>query len=239
MNEIVVNFKWNKRKKHDPEEFERQLKMQNEGLNNLTLEEYLTNRENFRERGRSNEGNKAQKEARRDARDAKAKKLRKKEGLGDVEAEIKANEWLKTKHALHSPDQIAGGNPNKVTGVGDKRVNASLGGQWRHRAGAFHDAMDTAIKSELRQFNLSEKLLNDILHGNFKKCPPIVMNHLQKTKPNISLNVKNEVALEKAIDEKKSKYSMGKLKELDKQIKATEKSRDPSRTPTKRQNHSR
>lgn len=46
-------------------------------------------------------------------------------------------EWMRTQHALHSPDQIAGGSrdlPNQgLTGLGSGRVNSSIGSQWPGR----------------------------------------------------------------------------------------------------------
>ncbi|PVE70060.1 hypothetical protein DC421_17780 [Priestia megaterium] len=46
------------------------------------------------------------------------------------EAEEEAEKWLKTQAALHNPDQVAGGRPEII---GDKRVNFSIGSQWRSR----------------------------------------------------------------------------------------------------------
>lgn len=56
------------------------------------------------------------------------------QGLTRKEAKEKADEWMKTQAALHDPDQIAGGNPLNVTGMGDKRINYSIGSQWKSRA---------------------------------------------------------------------------------------------------------
>ncbi|WP_433745907.1 polymorphic toxin type 15 domain-containing protein [Falsibacillus pallidus] len=60
--EIEVNFKRNP--KHDPVEFERQLKAQEEGLNSLTVDKFLENRARFSKDGRVLEGNADQKIAR-------------------------------------------------------------------------------------------------------------------------------------------------------------------------------
>lgn len=49
------------------------------------------------------------------------------------EAEEEAKKWLKTQAALHNPDQVAGGRPEIIGGMGDKRVNFSIGSQWRSR----------------------------------------------------------------------------------------------------------
>lgn len=41
-------------------------------------------------------------------------------------AEVEANKWLNTQAALHNSDQIAGGNPLNVSGVGDAKINSLL-----------------------------------------------------------------------------------------------------------------
>lgn len=188
MDKTIVNFKWNP--KHDQTEFIRQVDMQQKGLNNLTLEEYLTNRTNYRSSGRSAEGTKAQKLAREDALKDRIIESRKK-GLKKEAAEDEAKKWMKTQAALHNPDQIAGGDPTDITGVGDKRVNSSLGSQWRNKHVEFHNNMDAAISAELAQFNLSDQQLADILNGNFTNCPQDVLDHLKTAKPNIELRTTN------------------------------------------------
>ena len=65
IKEIEVNFKRND--KHDYEEFARQLKDQEKGMNELTVDEYLKNREKYIEQGRAIEGNAAQQAAREKA----------------------------------------------------------------------------------------------------------------------------------------------------------------------------
>jgi len=57
------------------------------------------------------------------------------EGFSFREAEEQALKWIKDKAALHDPDQIAGGNPLKITGMGDSRINSSIGSQWKSRIG--------------------------------------------------------------------------------------------------------
>nr|WP_242474933.1 polymorphic toxin type 15 domain-containing protein [Bacillus cereus group sp. N14] len=83
-------------------------------MNALTVYEYQQNRKRFIDEGRAIEGDAAQ----------------------------QAASWLKTQVALHNPDQIAGGNPLHIGGLGDKRINSSLGSQWRYRI----DIVDEQIK---------------------------------------------------------------------------------------------
>ncbi|MGG3639964.1 T7SS effector LXG polymorphic toxin [Bacillus gobiensis] len=126
--EIVVRFKQNP--KHDAKEFERQLKDQEKGINELTVDEFTKNRDKYIKNGRALEGDAAQKLARKKALQDKIDELRE-QGLSYQEAEEKANKWIKGQAALHNPDQIAGGNPLHIGGMGDKRINSSIGSQWR------------------------------------------------------------------------------------------------------------
>ncbi|MDH2890490.1 polymorphic toxin type 15 domain-containing protein, partial [Bacillus cytotoxicus] len=130
IKEIEVNF--NRNVKHDSEEFARQLKDQEKGMNELTVDEYLKNRERYIAQGRAIEGNAAQQAAREEAYVQKVNELQR-EGLTLSNAKKKAKEWLDTQAALHNPDQIAGGKAEIIGGMGDKRINSSIGSQWRYR----------------------------------------------------------------------------------------------------------
>src|SRR5699024_2398241 len=127
-----VEVKINRNPKHDHDEFARQLKNQEEGMNQLTVEEYLQNRERYLAEGRAMEGNAAQNMARQEALKDKVTELRK-QGLTRKEAQKQAENWLSSKAALHNPDQVAGGNPLNIGGLGDRGINSSLGIQWRYR----------------------------------------------------------------------------------------------------------
>lgn len=144
IKEIRVDFKRNI--KHDSEEFVWQLKEQEKGMNELTVDEYLKNREMYLENGRAIEGNAAQQAAREKALNKKIEELFE-SGMSWEEAETKANSWLKTKAALHNPDQIAGGNPLNIGGVGDKRVNSSIGSQWKYRIDIVDDQIDVLAQT--------------------------------------------------------------------------------------------
>ncbi|WP_457982525.1 polymorphic toxin type 15 domain-containing protein [Bacillus paralicheniformis] len=141
ISEIEVKFKQNP--KHDTEEFARQLKDQEKGMNELTVEEYLKNRERYIAEGRALEGNAAQQAARENAYLEKVRELRK-SGLSIDDAEKQATEWMKRKAALHNPDQIAGGDPLNIGGMGDKRINSSIGSQWKYRI----DVVDEQIRKQ-------------------------------------------------------------------------------------------
>ncbi|MDF9662663.1 polymorphic toxin type 15 domain-containing protein [Bacillus wiedmannii] len=127
-----IEVKFNYKTKFDSEEFARQLKDQEKGMNELTVHEYRENRNRFIDKGRAIEGNVAQQTAREEALSDKITEFMDK-GKSFDEAEEEAKKWLKTQAALHNPDQVAGGRPEIIGGVGDKRVNFSIGSQWRSR----------------------------------------------------------------------------------------------------------
>ncbi|MEE6132213.1 polymorphic toxin type 15 domain-containing protein [Priestia sp. GS2] len=156
IKEVEVNFKRND--KHDSEEFARQLKDQEKGMNELTVDEYLKNREKYIEQGRAIEGNAAQQAAREEAYVQKINELQR-EGLTLSKAKKQAKEWLDTQAALHNPDQIAGGKAEVIGGLGDKRINSSIGSQWRYRI----DIVDEQIK-ELAKSMTPEQLKNTYLN---------------------------------------------------------------------------
>ena len=116
--------------RYDSAEYERQVKNQEKGMNEMTLDEYQQNRKRYQEEGRDEDrGNEAQKKARDEARADRIAENRNK-GMSREEAEKEADEWMSSQAALHDPDQVAGGDPGKVTGVGDAGVNSSIGSQW-------------------------------------------------------------------------------------------------------------
>lgn len=153
-----IEIRFNRNYKHDSEEFARQLKAQEEGMNKLTADEYLKNRERYIAEGRAIEGNAAQQAAREKALSKKIEELFE-DGMSWEEAEKNAEIWLKTQAALHNPDQIAGGNPLHIGGMGDKRINSSLGSQWKYRI----DIVDEKI-GELAKNMTPEQLKNTYLN---------------------------------------------------------------------------
>ncbi|MFS0765711.1 polymorphic toxin type 15 domain-containing protein [Peribacillus phoenicis] len=130
IREIEVNF--NYKTKFDSEEFARQLKDQEKGMNELTVYEYQQNRKRFIDEGRAIESNAAQQAAREEAYVQKINELQR-EGLTLSQAKKEAKGWLDTQAALHNPDQIAGGKAEVIGGMGDKKINSSIGSQWRYR----------------------------------------------------------------------------------------------------------
>jgi len=117
---------------HNYDEFVRQLEGQQDGLNSLTVDDFINNRDDYLANGRSSEGAQAQREFRERALQERIDDLED-SGLSLDDATEQAEEWMSTRAALHDPDQVAGGFGSNVTGMGDGRVNSSLGSQWRTR----------------------------------------------------------------------------------------------------------
>ena len=130
----------------DRAEFVRQLTGQQDGLNRLTVAEFIANRDHYIELskenkrlkkkggGRDPKGDAAQKVAREKALQDKTEELLlNDENLTRKEAREQADDWLSTQAALHDPDQVAGGHSHLITGMGDARVNYAIGGFWPSR----------------------------------------------------------------------------------------------------------
>lgn len=153
----------------DRNEFIRQLKAQERGLNRQSVAENMENRKNYQERkeasetgnGRAKEASEAQRITREKAYHSRlASNI--KAGMSYIEAKASADAWIKTQAALHNPDQIAGGNPVKVSRMGDAKVNSSIGSQWKSRVGQLESATKEFAKNysvdELSQIKMNVRL---------------------------------------------------------------------------------
>jgi hypothetical protein len=140
-----VEVKFKRNPKHDTDEFKRQLKAQEEGINELTVEEFIANRDRYLKDGRALEGDAAQKLARKKAYKEKLDELQLL-GYSYEESEVLATKWLETQAALHNPDQIAGGYASKVDDMGDKKINSSIGSQWRKNIKELDEKIRTLYK---------------------------------------------------------------------------------------------
>ncbi|MFE1646488.1 polymorphic toxin type 15 domain-containing protein [Microbacterium sp. P01] len=106
---------------HDMDEFNRQVELQRNGLNDLSVAEWRHNVEHYREHGRMGEDLQALERAER----------------GGVPGDGQA--------VLHGPDQVAGGRPERFDGLGDAGINSSLGSQWKNRVNDLWDDVDESV----------------------------------------------------------------------------------------------
>lgn len=138
---VDVSLKRFKRNKnHDSAEYNRQYNEQMDTLQNMTAGDWLRNRIEYLENGRTSDSLRAQQNARDAALNAKITELRR-SGESRENAKQIAEEWLRGQAALHRLDGIAGGDVTDISGVGDTRINSSLGSQWRSRVGDIDSAV--------------------------------------------------------------------------------------------------
>lgn len=139
-------------------EFERQLKGQQDGLNRLTVDEFLENVANPVKRDP-----KLAKKARKDLyvslRDRIQEDLSKMMGPREARklSELQAKETMSTLAALHNPDLRAGGR-DAIADFGDRQVNSSIGPQWKSRIGGLRQAAEEMAKLGDRTGLLNVKL---------------------------------------------------------------------------------
>jgi len=142
---------FNKNQKGDPKEYDRQLNDQQNGLNNLTAEEYLKGREAY-----SSVKRKSTTETRKKFKDKLIKGFTDK-GVSKTKAIQVAEDKMKALHALHNPDLIAGGK-DVVTTMGDKGVNQSIGSQWKKRVQEMDNTAKEAMKKGQENAIMNVKL---------------------------------------------------------------------------------
>lgn len=130
-----------KEKKEYLKEYDKQLRGQQDAINNLSAEEFMAARQSFRNHNRNPLAADAQEKYRAavesDIRESIYKHLRDK-GLSakDAKAEAKGRtkEVMKNLVALHEPDMVAGGwaSPNP-TRMGNSSVNSAIGASWNQQ----------------------------------------------------------------------------------------------------------
>jgi len=137
-------FKRNR--KHDPVEYDRQYNEQMDALQQMPLSDWLRNRTEYLQNGRTSDSLRAQEYARGIAEKKKFAELIR-SGQSPDAARTNAAEWMRTQAATHRLDGIAGGDVTDISGVGDSRINSSLGSQWRTRVGDIDAAVVRYIQA--------------------------------------------------------------------------------------------
>jgi hypothetical protein len=129
---------FNRNPKHDKKEFDRQLKEQEDELNNTSPDDYLDRKANPPDRVPE-----AQQAARDDYVARRTEELAG-EGTFGAEAQAQIAQEMKGLDATHALDIIARGDPNKISGLADRGVNRSIGPQWTK--GGRLEALDQAAE---------------------------------------------------------------------------------------------
>ncbi len=127
--EVVVDYKRNPN--HDPDEFKRQAEGQTKGLNDLTAGEIKENIENYQANGRPSEASSAIRKVRRKTENATS-----------------------DQHVLHEPDLVIGGKAEGTNGLGDGRINSSIGSQNKNHQKKIYDAVKDLPSDQKIKFKL-------------------------------------------------------------------------------------
>ena len=139
-------------------EFERQLKGQEDGLNRLTVDEYLENIANPVKRS-GGAARRARKTLQTTLERRFNEELSQTMDILDAEAAAikKAKETMSNLAGLHNPDLSAGGR-DVIADFGDRQVNSSIGPQWRKKIGNLKDAAENVPKAMQGSTFLNVKL---------------------------------------------------------------------------------
>ena len=147
-----------KNAKGDPIEYDRQLKGQQDGLNNMTANEYLAGRKAY-------SGQRASTSAAREKYEKALVDKYIKAGNSETAAEAMAASKMKTLNALHNPDMIAGGK-DVIADFGDSSVNQSIGSQWnkmkktdvKSRVDLLDEMAEDAVKNGQGDYKMNVKM---------------------------------------------------------------------------------
>lgn len=129
--EVTIKYK---NYKKDPDEFKRQLKAQEDGINKLNAGDIKANIEAYKQNGRPKIADEAARKAHQN------------------------NPNEKGNAALHNPDGVIGGRSDITTDFGKSNVNSSLGSQNRFRQSDIYDAVkDVPVNSKVKfKFEIEE-----------------------------------------------------------------------------------
>lgn len=163
-------------------EYARQLKRQEDSINNMSAKDFSDARSKFNDAKKSsrNGGRNPKAAAAQDAyrskrageiKDSIYESIRRKKPQGDpktarLEAAERTNEIMDSLAALHEPDMVAGGwNEPKPSALGNRGVNSAIGGSWS-QGGRVKSLQDAAEKAVARGDG------SDIMNVELKICSP-------------------------------------------------------------------
>lgn len=151
--------------RYSMDDFATQVLMQEDGLNLLTVGEFLSNYEHRADYGRDSGGNTQQTRYRMNLVELIMEDiLAESPDTPPTDARAEAEECASILAALHNPDQIAGGSGFGVTGAGSRSVNSALGSLWRHgRARELYEQVREA-SAGMSEDAMNNTRLNVTLH---------------------------------------------------------------------------
>jgi len=152
-------------------EMDRQLKGQEAGLNDMSVEEYLEARSVFDSSIRDKSvARKARADYRKKIEQARFRDLLAETGDAKVakkEAKEHAKETMKTMHALHNPDLVAGGL-DEIADFGDGEVNKTIGRQWLQAKKGEKSRLDVMDEAASKVPPLERK--GTRMNGGLERC---------------------------------------------------------------------
>ena len=119
-------------------EYDRQLKAQQDALNQMSVGDYLTAREAYQRFGRHPDAAQKTAQFKKDFETDQREKIKEQKILSGMDEELAATQaareaadMMKGLDALHTPDMVAGGYHSPTpTGMGNASANRSIGSQW-------------------------------------------------------------------------------------------------------------
>ncbi len=136
-------------------EYKRQLEAQENGINDLTIDKWQTNRKRYLREGRDSSSSGEQARAREEMKEETIERIiDEAEDRGETLSYIEAKKIVEKDYAaLHDPDQVAGGESDKITSLGRTDINSSIGSQWKNRI----HTVDAIVKKMKQKFNKDEQ----------------------------------------------------------------------------------
>lgn len=161
---ITIELPANTRR-YSIDSFSDQVLGQEDGLNTLSVYDFLTNYENRQNNGRDPQSTEAQHEYRQALIEMLMEDfLAETPDISPEQARAEAVEAARLLAALHNPDQTVGGFGFNVTGAGARNVNCALGSLWRHgRARSLYEQVRSA-SSGWSEEQMRNTYLNVRLH---------------------------------------------------------------------------
>jgi Novel toxin 15 len=154
---------FNKPKGMSDKEFARQLKEQQDAINNMDANKMLERRQAIKDAGGTTPLRDlgAQSAARANYQTSRTAELIA-GGMSRRDAAVQVAGELSGLAATHRLDIIAGGNPSDISGMGDRSVNSSLGSQWKGRR-------SQSLEDHAREMKAKGKG-KDKMNVKLKKC---------------------------------------------------------------------
>ncbi|HFX1080047.1 TPA: polymorphic toxin type 15 domain-containing protein [Pseudomonas aeruginosa] len=169
-------------KKKYLKEYARQLKRQEDAINNMSAKEFADARAMFEKTKKANGGSgrnpladKAQENYRTERREDIARSIYESSTKGGkavdpkvaaAEAASSADKIMDKLAALHEPDMVAGGwHDPKPSGLGDRSVNSAIGGSWNKKERV--PMLEDAAKNAVARGNGA-----DMMNVELTICPP-------------------------------------------------------------------